>query len=84
MKLEIYQSLHNINQSTLQITTEIDRPQAAGLLKSPLAEIRKLAAEQLCTEINVSAVLGLYTIEQAEASRLEQERLKREKKLQQD
>jgi hypothetical protein len=81
MNATAYESLHIINQATQQIAEHIERLTNEGLLLPQFAEIRRLAAEQNCAEINVSAILRLVEREQAEAARVERERMEKEKAL---
>ena len=81
MKSEIYESLYIITQATEQITKHIERLRGEKLLTPHFAEVHILAAQQNCSEINVSAVHWLAHHEQREAGDFEQKRLKREARL---
>lgn len=81
MKASIYQSLAAINQATEQITENIERLKADGLLTPHFAEIRTLAAQQNCLETSHSAIVALATREMEDAARIEKERLEKETRL---
>ena len=81
MKADIYNSLASINQAAEQIAENIEQLKTAGLLKGELADIRKLAIEQLRAEISATAVLNLVGPENEIAATTEKERLARERKL---
>src|SRR5437016_6327827 len=80
MNSAAYESLHVISQATEQITEHIERLKIEGLLRPEQADLRKSAIEQLRAEISFTAVLNLADRESEDASRLEQERIKREER----
>ena len=81
MKAEIYHALHAINQASDDIVTHIENLRDEGILTPHFAEVRILAVQQNCSEVNVSAVHHLAQAEMDEAGRLQRERLEKEREL---
>lgn len=80
-KPDIYQSLSTINQS-LQVAIEhLEKLKVAEVLTASFAVIRRLAVEQIRSEINVTATIRLHTSEFKDAHAFEQQRLREEKRL---
>lgn len=80
-RIEIYESLYLICQATQQITEQLERLRSANLLEPAFVEINKMAALQLRAEIATSAVHNLTEPEVKEGHRLEQKRLRMQRKL---
>lgn len=72
---EFYYSLYQINSALGVVTEHLRKLGAAGVLPSGLAEIHRVAAEQMRSEINQLATNRLNTQANDEAYRFEQRRL---------
>ena len=81
MKAEIYNALHAINQASEDIVKHIEILRDEGVLTPHFAEVRILAAQENRSEVNVSAVHHLTQAEMDEATRLQRERLEKEREL---
>jgi hypothetical protein len=77
-------AINAINQATEQITGQIEYLRSAGLLKSRVAEIHKMTAEELRAVVCYSAIMRLMDREQHTASQAGKRRRALEKKLSRD
>jgi hypothetical protein len=81
IKAEIYQSLYIINQSLQLVTEHLEKLKAAEVLSADSAEILRLAAEQLRSEINQMATSRLHECECGDAYHFEQQRIEQESRV---
>lgn len=81
--MDPYESLSTISQAAEQITEQIERLRAAGLLLPEFAEIRKLAVQQVRAEVSHAATLRLAGRELEHATATEKQRIEREERLKQ-
>ena len=81
MKAEVYNALAVINQDSEDIVKQIEALRDEGVLTPHFADVRILAVQQNCSEVNVSAVHKLAQREAEDAGRLQNEREQREREL---
>jgi hypothetical protein len=81
MKSEIYDSLSAINHATEQITEHLDKLKNREVVTPDFAQLRKVTADELRSEINLTVALVLAKSEMTDAHAFQQQRIEIEERL---
>jgi hypothetical protein len=81
MRADIYQSLYAINQSLETAAEHLEKLKVAEIMLPGIADVRRIAIEELRSEICAGLTVAIHSIEMKEARRLERERNARQKIL---
>jgi len=80
-KTAVYESLYLISLATQTITRHLERLKAANVLRPKPAELRKLVAQQLRSEVAAAVAMNLVSEEIDQAYLDEKQHLRLEKRL---
>lgn len=81
MRVGIYEDLLAMNEAAEQFTKRVEKLRDAEMLTPHYAELRILAAQHNCAEVNASVANNLVKPEMDDAHRIQKELIEKETKL---